>query len=63
MTEASVDPDEEVADLPPSAKLVHLVPQEHSRMTQSEVTEETRLAGRPVRDARLRGDGHARDRR
>ena len=42
---------ESVADLPPSAKLVHLVLQENSRMTQSEVTEETQLAGRTVRDA------------
>ncbi|WP_049981124.1 helix-turn-helix transcriptional regulator [Halolamina rubra] len=41
----------EMADLPPSAKLVHLVLQEHDRMTQSEVTEETQLAGRTVRDA------------
>jgi DNA-binding MarR family transcriptional regulator len=52
MTEASVDADQEaVADLPPSAKLVHLVLQENSRMTQSEVTEKTQLAGRTVRDA------------
>jgi DNA-binding MarR family transcriptional regulator len=41
----------EMADLPPSAKLVHLVLQEHDRMTQSQVTEETQLAGRTVRDA------------
>jgi len=52
VTETAPDPEEEVvADLPPSAKLVHLVLQEHSRMTQSEVTEETQLAGRTVRDA------------
>lgn len=41
----------EMADLPPSAKLVHLVLQENDRMTQSQVTEETQLAGRTVRDA------------
>jgi len=40
-----------MADLPPSAKLVHLVLQENDRMTQSQVTEETQLAGRTVRDA------------
>jgi len=52
MTDASVEADQEaVADLPPSAKLVHLVLQENSRMTPSEVTEETQLAGRTVRDA------------
>lgn len=41
----------EMADLPPSAKLVHLVLQENDRMTQSQVTDETQLAGRTVRDA------------
>lgn len=52
MTEAASDSDSEtMADLPPSAKLVHLVLQENCRMTQSEVTEETQLAGRTVRDA------------
>lgn len=51
MTEAAADDSEAMADLPPSAKLVHLVLQENSRMTQSEVTEETQLAGRTVRDA------------
>lgn len=52
MTDASIEADQEaVADLPPSAKLVHLVLQENDRMTQSEVTEETQLAGRTVRDA------------
>lgn len=40
-----------MADLPPSAKLVHLVLQENDRMTQSQVTDETQLAGRTVRDA------------
>lgn len=52
MTEAASEADSEaMADLPPSAKLVHLVLQENNRMTQSEVTEETQLAGRTVRDA------------
>lgn len=49
MTEVASE--SEMADLPPSAKLVHLVLQEHDRMTQSQVTEETQLAGRTVRDA------------
>lgn len=51
MSEASSDAEDVVSDLPPSAKLVHLVLQENSRMTQSQVTEETQLAGRTVRDA------------
>ena len=52
MTEAASEADsEKMAALPPSAKLVHLVLQENNRMTQSEVTEETQLAGRTVRDA------------
>lgn len=49
MTEVASE--SEMADLPPSAKLVHLVLQENDRMTQSQVTEETQLAGRTVRDA------------
>lgn len=49
MSEAATEA--EMADLPPSAKLVHLVLQENDRMTQSQVTEETQLAGRTVRDA------------
>ncbi|MFB6222002.1 MAG: winged helix-turn-helix domain-containing protein [Halolamina sp.] len=48
MTEAE---SEAMAELPPSAKLVHLVLQENERMTQTQVTEETQLAGRTVRDA------------
>lgn len=51
MTETSEGDSETMADLPPSAKLVHLVLQENDRMTQSQVTEETQLAGRTVRDA------------
>lgn len=52
MTETASGSDSEaMADLPPSAKLVHLVLQENDRMTQTEVTEETQLAGRTVRDA------------
>jgi len=51
VTETTAEDSEAMANLPPSAKLVHLVLQENERMTQSEVTEETQLAGRTVRDA------------
>lgn len=51
MTDIQSEADDAVRDLPPSAKLVHLVLQENARMTQTEVTDKTQLAGRTVRDA------------
>ncbi|WP_114578778.1 helix-turn-helix domain-containing protein [Saliphagus sp. LR7] len=42
---------QELADLPPSSKLVYKVLQHEHELTQNELTDETRLAKRTVRDA------------
>lgn len=48
---AEADSKQELADLPPSAKLVYKVLQHEEELTQNELTEETRLSKRTVRDA------------
>ncbi|SHG46793.1 MarR family transcriptional regulator [Halobaculum gomorrense] len=45
------DPREAVADLPPSAKLVFVVLENHERLTQAAIAEETLLPQRTVRYA------------
>lgn len=42
---------EQVRDLPPSAKLVYKVLEYETKMTQSQIIEETRLSARTVRYA------------
>lgn len=40
-----------LADLPPSAKLVHMVLEQESPLTQGELVDETQLSPRTVRSA------------
>ena len=47
----SKDIEEQVWDLPPSAKLVYKVLEYEAEMTQSQLVDETRLSGRTVRYA------------
>lgn len=46
-----------LADLPPSAKLVHLVLERESPLTQSELVERTQLSARTVRSALRKLEG------
>lgn len=53
----SPDPSTELADLPPSAKLVHLVLERESPLTQGELVEQTQLSARTVRSALRKLEG------
>lgn len=53
----SPDPSAELADLPPSAKLVHLVLERESPLTQGELVEQTQLSARTVRSALRKLEG------
>jgi DNA-binding transcriptional regulator GbsR (MarR family) len=51
------DPSAALADLPPSAKLVHLVLERESPLTQGELVEQTQLSARTVRSALRKLEG------
>lgn len=46
-----------LSDLPPSAKLVHLVLERESPLTQGELVEQTQLSARTVRSALRKLEG------
>ena len=50
----SETPDQQLADLPPSAKLVFVVLEHEGTLTQQRLVEETRLSARTVRYALAR---------
>ncbi|MFB6137935.1 MAG: MarR family transcriptional regulator [Halobacteriaceae archaeon] len=54
MADEQQKPEDRLADLPPSAKLVLTVLEEEGTLTQGELAAETRLPQRTVRDAARR---------